>query len=155
VRDRRCRRVYLFDRGGRCKCDGDAESNGECHKDEFGAHSAASHLHHRPADIWAAGTTSQTPGRTPAANAIALHVDLFPRGVVQAGASQDENARFHPDECADSHLRANVLLCGTPRRDYFHLTGTAAQGPGYYARAKSLGVPFRMAVILLLDLAFL
>src|SRR5260370_38177415 len=56
VSDRRCRRVYLPDRGGRRECDREAESSNECHKDEFRAHSAASHLYlHSPSSPAAYG----------------------------------------------------------------------------------------------------
>ena len=45
MRDRRrCRRVYLPDRGSRRKCNRNTESNHECRQGEFRAHDAASYL---------------------------------------------------------------------------------------------------------------
>ena len=139
----------LPDRGGRRKHNGDGESNCKCHKDEFRAHHAASHVHHHPADIWAAGVAIQTPSGISPTNPIATPAALFPaksagpRLSGAGNAGDEENARFHLNE-GDTLSAMRRFACAQPFKIFLNSIGTATTGPSYSARAKSRGVPIHM-----------
>jgi hypothetical protein len=145
--------VDLPDRGGRRKHDGDAESNSKCHKDEFRAHHAASHFHLHPADIWAAGVAIQTRAECCQRTGSQILPRCSPRSLPGSCLSEEENARFHLNEC-DTLSSMRRFTARNPFKLFLNWIGTGATGPSCSARAESRGVPIHMAANLLLDLAF-
>jgi hypothetical protein len=151
---RRCRRVYLSDRGSRRKCNRNSESNHECRQGEFRTHDAASYLRlfHPRAPHMGSRCNDSNPYGNLTRRQERLAFARFPHALL----------RGRPKKHPSSKTRTGTKPASTtsPRgnnstKDLLNRPEPAPEGGVIPLLPNRAGSNFSLLCILLLDLAFL